>query len=376
VLLYYGHVMTFAFAIGSAALAVLLMPLPTRVRSQDQPSEAVGAALDSSHAGWTWIDALRRGKALLQLAPGGLLLIGWLLGSETAGKGELGRMIGGAMAHEPPRWDAPLDRIKVLLDHLLACYHDADDEWLLYALLTVLAAAALLRMSRPSVLADDAPGHVAPSSAPRTLPLALLLAAVVCGLLLPAAYRGIWPIAGRMAPFVLMLLVLLPRGRLLGGRLWLAVGLGLCIATAVVHDRHFERFDAEVGPFDEVLAALPDGPRVMTLVFDNGSHIVTWPAFLHFSQYAIAAHGGVAEFSFVNFTKSPIHYRDADAPPQLPARFEWTPERYDHAGDGAYYSHLLVRGAQARVDLLLRRGGPAMRISKQAGRWTLYERAD
>lgn len=347
VLLFYGHVMTLAFALGAAGLVALLGP--------DLRDRAPLLSLR--------IRLLRA----LHMAPGALLFAAWALLSGTAGKGELGRMIGGAMAQEPPRWDAPLDRPKVLLDHLLACYHDHADEWLLYALVASLAMAALLR--RP----PQTPARGAERAA--ALPLGLLVAALACGLLLPASYRGIWPIAARMAPLAAALLLLLPTGALRFPRATLGLGLLLTLATSATHDRHFERFGAEVGPLEEAIAALPEGPRLMTLVFDSGSRVVTWPAFLHVSQYALAERGGVAEFSFVNFTKSPIHYREETAPPRMPARFEWTPERYDHAAWGGYYDHVLVRGPRGRAEALFRRGGPAMEQVVAAGPWTLYRRA-
>ena len=349
VLLYYGHVMTFAFALGTGGLIVLL------------------GTVEGEYGGWAGV--ARRSKRMLTLAPGALLLALWALASGTVEKGELGRMIGGALAEESMRWDALLDRPKVMLDHLLACYQGTQDERLLYALVAALALAALFRH------ATQPPASPRPA-APRALTHALWISAVACGLLLPAAYRGIWPIAARMAPFALLLTVFVPTTRLLLPRLWLLVGLGLAIGAVDVHERHFRAFEQEIGPLDEVLDALPPGPRLMTLVFDRGSRVVAWPPYLHVSQYAVARRGGVAEFSFVNFTKSPIHYVEAEAPPRLPARFEWTPERYDHRSHGSYYTHVLVRGPSEKAEAIFVHGGPPMQAIHRAGRWTLYARAD
>ena len=140
--------------------------------------------------------------------------------------------------------------------------------------------------------------------------------------------------------------------------------------------RGVRAFQAEVGPLDEVIAPVPNGARVMTLIFDAGSRIAQQPVYLHFGQYVLAAHGGVVEFSFVNFTKSPIRYVDSEAPPRLPARFEWTPDRFDPLAHGAYFDFVVVRdGGNDRKRRIFGAQDAAWRTLRRAGPWALYAKS-
>ncbi|MCO4762998.1 MAG: hypothetical protein KC502_15890 [Myxococcales bacterium] len=347
--LFYGHVMTFGFAAGACGLIALLAETP-----------------GEGHRPWPALATrLLRG---LHFLPGVLLFGAWSMWSGTASKGELGRMVGKAIANEAPRWDGHLDRLKVLLDYSLSVYPDASDEWLLFGwLLAVIVFALLCR--RTAVIGTRAHFRAG------LLPGLLVLSALTLGLLMPANYRGIWPIAARMAPLLALLVLLLPRGRVVWAPAALVLGLGLTGATSYVHAQHIEDFQAEVGPLGEVIEPIDKGARVMTLIWDRGSRIVRWPAFMHYSQYVLAERGGVSEFSFVNFTKSPIHYVEDHAPLRLPARFEWMPHAYNHARDGDWYTYVLMRdGGRTRAHQSFR-GGPQMRLVKRAGPWALYEKA-
>ncbi len=357
--LFYGHVMTFGFAMGACGLVALLAETP-----------------DEGHRPWPAL--ARRLLRGLHFLPGVALFGAWTALSETAKRGELGRMVSQTIAAEPPRWDHPLDRLKGLLDYALSVYQDQSDEWLLYGWIFALVLFAILRKPAPRDPGPPPPqGSLATRAAharsrAELLPALLALSALLLALLLPATYRGIWPIATRMAPLLALLLLLLPRGPVLWQPAALAIGLTLAGATGWVHASHVAAFQPEVGPLHEVVQEVPKGARVMTLIWERDSAVVRWPTFLHFSQYVLAARGGVSEFSFVNFTKSPIHYVEAHAPPRLPARFEWTPHTYNHGRDGAWYDRVLMRdGGRSRARQIFR-DGPKMQLVKRAGPWALF----
>ncbi len=352
ILIFYGHVMILGFAMGACGLVALIAVGPDEAR--------IGA----------WRALGRRSLRALHIAPALALLLVWALTSPVAERGELGRMIGGALANEPPQWPPLLDGLKALLDYTLSGWHGHQDTGVFVRFLGLLGLfAALTRGRRPATarawLGDR-------------LPVLLLLSALALAVVMPESWRGIWPIGARMVPVALLLALLVPSGRLVVPRLALIIGLTLAAYTSVVHVRGVRAFQAEVGPLDEVIAPLPMGARVMTLIFDPTSRIAEQPAYLHFGQYVLAERGGVVEFSFVNFTKSPIQYVEAEAPPRLPARFEWTPDRFDPIEHGGWFDYVIARdagwdrrqrifGAQQDRWSTLHRAGPWVLYGKDAG---------
>jgi len=346
VLLFYGHVMTLGFAAGCCAVIAVLARGPER-------------------EGSAWRELGTRSLRALHFLPGVALFVAWATLSRVSQEGELGRMLGARAAAAPPHWPAPLDALKTLLDHLLSAYRGTADEALLLATVALVGLLMVLRKrdgraaERPNWRADRAVGL-------------LLLSALGLAVALPDSYRGIWPIGARMAPFVALLVLLLPKGRIIWPRAAVVLGIMLTATTSVVHARAFARFQDEVGELDAAIAAIEPGHRTMALIFDKGSAVVRSPVFLHYSQYVLAEKGGVAEFSFCNFTKSPIHYAQTNAPPRNPVRFEWTPQRFDWAGQRAYWDYVLVRGHRHPAAIF--GGDRSMRVAQQSARWTLYRK--
>lgn len=343
--LFYGHVMTVAFAVGAVGLLALAAPLE-------------GGSL-AAH-GWR-----RRAGQLLHLLPVPALFGVWIVGSDVAEKGELGRMVGAKAGASPPRWEA----FEVTRDRAIAAVGDvytggADTDLLLVTGALLVAASLIRRWSWRHGLTQL-----------RHMLIPAMIAATAGALVfaLPASYRGIWPIGTRMVPILLLSLILVPSPRLLGRGVWLGLGVSLCIYAAQVHGAAFARFDAQIGPLDEVIAEVPEGSRVMTLVFDPRTPELRWPALMHIGQYVTAARGGVVEFSFVNFTKSPVKYVEANAPPRLPVRFEWTPQRWDARRQASWYERVLVydRGRD-RSRSIFRGVRPTWQLVHRAGPWALY----
>jgi hypothetical protein len=105
----------------------------------------------------------------------------------------------------------------------------------------------------------------------------------------------------------------------------------------------------EVGDFDHALAAIPPGQRVAGLIYSRGSRHVAFSPFIHFVAYYQARKGGAVMFTFADFPQSPFRFRDADRPPRVQPRWEWTPERVRPRTDLAWYDYVLVRGVAPRL---------------------------
>lgn len=230
---------------------------------------------------------------------------------------------------------------------------------LLVTLLLGCARALFLRTWREA-------GALAPGSFARLLPLVPLTAWAY--FLLPSGYAWIWPIAQRFPLLALLWLVPVlprpPRVALLGivaALLWLTA----------THQRQaseaFARFEQEeVGAFDQALAAIPQGQRVMGLMYARGSKHVKFSPFIHFVAYYQARKGGAVMFTFADFPQSPFRFREDNRPPRVPPRWEWLPQRVKPA-DTRWYDYVLVRGGGDPC-----RGSCELRFRQ--GFWSVWKR--
>ena len=119
---------------------------------------------------------------------------------------------------------------------------------------------------------------------------------------------------------------------------------------------------------------------LLFLQHDFGFHLLACALQLHAHQYYQAHVGGLACFGFVEFPISPIQYRPGAEPPPFEPRFEWTPERYDHAVYGDSFDYWLVRHARrlGSSRSIFRASAPSgaeePHVVFEGPRWTLYAR--
>jgi hypothetical protein len=207
---------------------------------------------------------------------------------------------------------------------------------------------------------------------------AFVPASIILYFVLPSSYDWIWPINARfplLGALALPFWLPTPRGRApLGLRAVRAAALcallGCATGEALIARAAFAGFERELGGLDDVLAAIPEGQRTATLVFDRYSRQINFAPFLHVGAYYQAERGGVSVFSFADFPQSPIRFRDEDRPPRLPARWEWTPERVRER-DLAWFDYVITRGGPGRVAKLA-----AFEAVGRFGRYRLFRRRD
>jgi hypothetical protein len=120
----------------------------------------------------------------------------------------------------------------------------------------------------------------------------------------------------------------------------LAVGYaGLTLAQG------FSAFDVEAKQLADLVPYTAQKPRVMGLIYNPGSAIMTHPVFLHASTVLARARGGVTNFSFALTPHSPLMYRGTP-PPTFPS--EWRPDQMNWDTQGSWYDHFVVRGVDPR----------------------------
>jgi hypothetical protein len=168
----------------------------------------------------------------------------------------------------------------------------------------------------------------------------------------------------------------LPRPWLLRAPLVAALAAGGLGISAVVA-KNYAVFDKSTADFEAITKEIPRAPRLLYLVFDhNGSTRTTTP-FLHLPAYVQAEKGGWLSFHFATWGASPIQYRPRDAPgavipPSTPLRWEWTPQIFNVARNGAFFDWFLVRRA-ASPDALFQ-ADPSIERVDHVGTWWLYRR--
>jgi hypothetical protein len=167
----------------------------------------------------------------------------------------------------------------------------------------------------------------------------------------PTSYDFIWPIAQRFALLgALWLVIALPRFRL-GSTLVCALALAISAASFHLAGKafsDFEREEVDAKGFEGALAAIPEGQRVVGLIFERGSRFVSFSPFIHYVAYYQARKGGAVMFTFADFPQSPFRFRDDNRPPRVPPRWEWLPERVRPRELG-FYDYALVRGGPGAI---------------------------
>ena len=378
---FYAHAQLYAW-MGIACVVQLAVMAPSlgRARALRAAGWSIGAALPSVFGVIAWLrmsDVIEHGEA----------------GSRSGHAAEV------AAAGGAPSFMPAADTARAWLSHSFDVYRDGTGidvaiaffaAALVWVALRGLAAAPRDEVTA-TVVGAERPARWpwlarllarAPDPGmPQTLaPEAILVATFALYLFAPFSYRLIEPINHRFLPLALALLpVLGPRGPLrMPARIAAsALAIALAVGTAQAHAARFGETDREMGDLALALRETQPGQRLLGLIYDPQSEVVPLAVYMHAHQYYQARVGGLACFSFVEFPKSPVQYAEGAAPPPFPPRFEWTPQRYDHAVWGDSFDYWLVRHAIGRRPGSIFRarapsGAPAPVPVYEGDRWTLY----
>lgn len=268
------------------------------------------------------------------------------------------------------------DRLAAIPGQIMDAFRDDADEKLLLAWLALLLVCWLLGQGRGAAQPADgqAPGWW-PTLRAR-LPELMFVALFAVYVASPLSYKWIWPISHRMVPVLaLAATVAVSFARMpLRRTLLIVPAVALAAISAWTHADRARAFTEEAGPVREVLAQAERGRKLVALIFDKGSAVVRHAPYLHFGQYYVVDRGGMATFSFADFPQSPIVYPTVDGPPKLPARWEWTPERFDYDQMGRFYDYYLIRDHPGSNRNPFGRWREEVELVEQQGRWTLYRR--
>ncbi len=254
-----------------------------------------------------------------------------------------------------------------LVEVLANMLRDGSDRWGLYAAAAVAAVGLLLGLlpqTREPALREEGLERL------RLVGLAAI--ALVLFFTLPFDIRGtMYYLNTRFAHLAApLVLAAVPAARERFRRPLLVLAVASAVAVGIPLARGFAAFDAEARQVDRLAEVSPARPRVMGLIFDPGSRVMTHPVFLHAATEIARARGGITNFSFALTPHSPLKYR-GDPPPTFPS--EWRPDQLDYERQGRAYDLFLVKGvAPARVFGSLLESELA--VAGQAGDFWLVQR--
>src|SRR5262249_14248340 len=123
---------------------------------------------------------------------------------------------------------------------------------------------------------------------------------------------------------------------------------------------------------------IPNGQKVVGLIFDRGSHYVAFSPFIHYVAYYQARKGGAVMFTFADFPQSPFRFLEGNRPPRVPPRWEWMPDRV-RPRELDFYDYALVRGGPGAIaapssGFVLDYAGPHWSVFRRRSRSTIEGR--
>jgi hypothetical protein len=157
--------------------------------------------------------------------------------------------------------------------------------------------------------------------------------------------------------------------------------LPLLAAFAIVSGRmalitatQWHNFEASTADFRAVTAQIPKAPKLLYLIFDHGGTTRTNSPWVHLPAWVQAEKGGWLSWGpAVLGDVHPIRYRrGGDVPPPVSYRWEWTPEKFELAANGAFFDTFLVRSADSPEPLFA--ADRSIRPVVSQGGWWLYRR--
>jgi hypothetical protein len=177
-------------------------------------------------------------------------------------------------------------------------------------------------------------------------------------------------INGRFVVAIALFASLMLRGPIVGRRRWLMAPVVVATAIyAIALCGAFREFNRHAAGFDEVVAQIPRGKQVLTLVLrPMGDSTVNVSAFNQWPSYVQLRHGG---YNFYNFAEGfPLQYRV-----HLPAPAWSHMDQFDWRMHSAPYDYFLTfREGWEYSPMKEPLADGKVRLVAESGVWRLYEK--
>lgn len=323
----------------------------------------LGAALVGAGDGVVWT-----AKRWLPLVPSALAALVWSQKSPAGRATAAAARLREAPGAPEPRFETVAENLHRAPSWVTDVLRADADDWVLVA----WAGLALACFALAPLEQRSAASRAETTSRVRIGLLAPL--ALVLYFALPSSFDWIWPINARFALLALLFLIVsIPAPERLAGAMVFSAVASLALYSSAEVGAAFRRFEREeVGDFDEAVAVVPEGSRVVGLVFERESAHVKFSPFLHSAAMLQAKRGGAAMFTFMDFPPSPVRFRERDRPARVAPRWEWMPDRVDPRRDLEWFDYALVRGGPGRIGATRDRWEPLY----EGHRWRVYRRTE
>lgn len=137
------------------------------------------------------------------------------------------------------------------------------------------------------------------------------------------------------------------------------------------HALRFATFDLETRGYRDISQSMEPGKRALGLMFRNTSIAYDSYQPLHFHAWYQAEKGGVADFSFAQYSLQVTYRQDADIP--IPRGFDWHPEHFDWLRHhGWEYDYFIVRHPDNPGPQLFGQTTCPVQLIANSGDWWLF----
>lgn len=151
---------------------------------------------------------------------------------------------------------------------------------------------------------------------------------------------------------------------------WLV--MPLVLLWMFLNTGRFAAFAKETESFDDIMAAIPPGQRVASLLYDKGSPLFALPVYLHFPAWYQAKQAGIVDFNFAEFYSQMARFK-ADAGNRITEASTWQPWLFDWQADGgAKYDYFIVKANADVSEQIFKDKRGAVELVARSEWWWLY----
>lgn len=157
---------------------------------------------------------------------------------------------------------------------------------------------------------------------------------------------------------------------------WHWLGMAAVFIWIGVNTLRFSTFTLETRGFDQVVAEMDPGKRVLSFIATQRSSQFTAPVFLHLVSWYQADRRGIVDYNFGMFYGTVVLYRPERRPP-IGTSLAWNPRSFDwNEHGGGSYDYFVIRSRTDVSAEIFKDQRPSVELVLNADWWWLYKPVD